>query len=245
MGQRIRRHLGKVTRYTTAYSSFVARLGEVNTLRRFALERERKDPIGLRREISALCRGSVVLLSSHVEAYVKEAGELAIESLHSRAVSRNSVASKFYYHISKHHLDEIQDTSDPDKIAEKIFDFLRSDLHYWSRTGPFPQSIPTDRFNKGFSNPAFEKTRAYFNRFGYSTYKNDLMRQLQSQFLPTVNMVDQLVDTRNKIAHGELTATKTPSEIKEMTKIIQTYCAATDSVFATWWKDNFCTIRST
>lgn len=139
-----------MARYTAAYSSFVARLDEVDTLRRFALEKERKDPVGFGREVSALCRGSVVLLSSHLEAYVKEAGELALDSLHTKAVSRNSVTSKFYYHISKNYLDEIQDTSDPEKIAEKVFDFLHSDLGYWSRFGPFPQSIPTDRFNKGF-----------------------------------------------------------------------------------------------
>jgi hypothetical protein len=185
-----------VARYTAAYSSFVARLDEVDTLRRFALEKERKDPIDLRREISALCRGSVVLLSSHLEAYVKEAGELALDSLHAKAVPRKNVTSKFYYHISKNHLDKIQDTSDPEKIAEKVFEFLHSDLDYWSRLGPFPQSIPTDRFNKGFSNPAFDKIRAYFNRFGYATYKPDLMRKLQSQFQPTVNMVDHLVDTK-------------------------------------------------
>ena len=232
-----------MARYTAAYSSFVGRLDEVDTLRRFALEKERKDPVGLRQEISALCRGSVVLLSGHLEAYVKEAGELALDSLHLKSVSRTSVASKFYYHISKSYFDEIQNTSDPDKIAEKVFDFLNNDLYYWSRSGPFPQSIPADRFNKGFANPAFKKVKAYFNRFGYSTYKLDLMRELQAQFQPTVNMVDHVVDTRNEIAHGNPAATKTPSEIKDMIQITKTYCAATDSVFASWWKGNFCAIR--
>ena len=67
-----------MSRYTPVYSSFCTRLDEVETLRQFALIREREDPIGLRREINALCRGSVVLLSSHVEAYIKELGELAV-----------------------------------------------------------------------------------------------------------------------------------------------------------------------
>jgi len=56
-------------------------------------------------------------------------------------------------------------------------------------------------------------------------------------------MVDHLVDTRNKIAHGDPVATKTPSDVKAITVLIQKYCAETDSVFASWWKSNFCSIR--
>lgn len=232
-----------MARYTTAYSSFVTRLDEVEALRRFAAEKESEDPIAMRVDISALCRGSVVLLSSHLEAYVKELGELALDSLHTHSVSREDIASRFFYHISKSALDEIKDTADPDKISEKIFEFLRVDGEFWSRSGAFIEPVPSDRFNKGFSNPAFNKIKAYLNRFGYSDYRRDLSLKLQANFQPTINMVDHLVDTRNKIAHGDPSATKTPSEIKDMVGFVKRYCAETDSVFGTWWKARFCSIR--
>lgn len=232
-----------MARYTVAYSSFAMRLDEVETLREFALKKERLDPVNLRREINALCRGAIVLLSSHFEAYVKETGELALDSLYEKAVIRNDLAPRFYYHISKDFLDEVKDTSDPDRIAEKVFRFLQSDGAYWSRSGSFSSSLPVERFNKGFSNPAFSKIKKYFNRFGYSDYSRDLSSNLQAQFYPITNMIDHLVDTRNKIAHGDPTASKTPSEVKDMIVMVKKYCAATDSVFATWWKANFCTIR--
>jgi hypothetical protein len=230
-------------RYTSAYSSFVARLGEVELLRRFAATKEKSDALGLRSEINALCRGGVVLLCGHLEAFIKELGEVALDSIHSKKVPRAEVASRLYYHISKNVLDEIQDTSDADKVADKIFAFISSDLPYWSRVGPFPQQVPAERFNKGFSNPGFKKIKRYFNRFGYSDYSHDLAKILKANYQLTVNTVDHLVDIRNKIAHGDPAATKTPAEVKNLVEAIRLYCVTTDSAFASWCRATFCSIR--
>lgn len=232
-----------MARYTVAYSEFRNRLSEVDTLRSLALQKERRDPVGDRHAINALCRGSVILLCSHLEAFIKELGELALDSMHARNVPRDNIALPLYYHISKNYIDEVKETSDPEKIAAKIFDFVQNDISYWSRTGPFPQPVSIEKFNAGFSNPGFKKIKAYFNRFGYLDYQRDLASRLQAQFLPTINMVDHLVDTRNKIAHGDPIATKTPSEVKAITLLIQRYCSETDSAFASWWRSNFCSIR--
>jgi hypothetical protein len=232
-----------MARYTSAYSSFVERLEEVELLRRLASQREKSDAISLRNEINALCRASIVLLSAHLEAYIKELGEVALMGIHDKSVARASLAPQFYYHISKDILDQVRDTARPDRIATKLFDFLANDLVFWDRTGPFPHPLPIDRFNHGFSNPAFDKIRAYFNRFGYSHYKRDLGRVLKVNYVATINMVDHLVDTRNRIAHGDPAITKTPSDVKDMIEIIQGYCIATDGVFGTWCKTNLCAIR--
>jgi len=219
------------------------RLDEVHLLRRVASAKEKRDPVNLRHEINAFCRAAIVLLCAHLEDYIKELGEVALTNITVRSVPRVRLADQFYYHISKDMLRVLKDTSDPEKLATKLFTFLNSDLPYWSRAGPFPQPLPVDRFNKGFSNPFFEKTRAYFNRFGYSDYKGDLARLLTAKYNATVNMVDHLVDTRNKIAHGDLTTTKPPADVKDMILIIQAYAGATDAVFGSWCKTNLCTIR--
>lgn len=232
-----------MSRYTAAYSGLVTRLGEVETLRRFAAEKERQNAVRLRTEVNALCRGAVVLLSSHLEAFIRELGELALDSLHSKGVQRSALDSRIFYHISRNLLDELEDTLDPGKKGEKVFSFIQSDIHFWSRNGPFPLPIPAERFNKGFSNPSFDKIRAYFNRFGYSIYTADLAAHLKAAYQPTVNMVNHLVDTRNKIAHGDTGVTKTPSEVSGMMSLIRCFCSSTDSVFALWWKAKFCSIR--
>lgn len=232
-----------MARYTSAYSSFLDRMEEVEVLRRSAAYKEKRDPVNCRNEINALCRGAIVLLCSHLEAFIKELGEVALDSLHDKSVSRTKMASRLYYHISKDIIDELRDTDNPDEIVGKVFAFIQSDLSFWSRNGPFPQPIAADRFNKGFSNPAFRKIRSYFGRFGYSEYSRDLASLLKAQYSPTINMVDHLVDTRNKIAHGDPAAIKTPSEVKDMIRLIRICCVSTDAVFATWCGATLCRIR--
>ena len=235
-----------MTRYTKAYSAFTKGLAEVETLCHIASLREKRDPIGLKEEINALSRSSIVLLSSRLEAYVKELGGIALDSLYEKSVPREKMPSQFYYHISKDKLDEIQDTSDPEKIARKVFLFIERDLPYWSRAEAFPKEIPIDRFNMGFSNPTLKRIGKYFNRFGYSgeDYQHDLYKRLANACLPTTNMVNQLVYTRNKIAHGDPMATQTPLELAKMIETIRLFCRCTDEVFASWWKTHFCSIRS-
>lgn len=232
-----------MAKFTPAYSSFVVRMAEVEILRQSAAKKERADPVTLGSEINALCRGAVVLLCGHLEAFIKELGEVALDSFYAKRLTRTKIASRLYYHISKDLLDEIQDTENPEAIVAKMFSFIQSDLPFWSRNGPFPQPIVSDRFNKGFANPAYSKIRSYFGRFGYTQYSNDLAILLKAQYNPTINMVDHLVDIRNKIAHGDPTATKTPSEVKDMIRLIRTYCGSTDKVFASWCGSTLCRIR--
>ncbi len=202
-----------MARYTTAYSSFVVRIGEVETLRRLAAAIERDDPVIRRAEVNACCRGAIVLLSSHLEAYVKELGEVSLSAIQVRSVSRSKLAPQFFYHVSKDLLRDVREAADPSIIADKVFVFLQNDAAFWDRTGPLPTAVAVDRFNKGFSNPGYGKIDSYLKRFGYSTFQRDLATNLRANYLVTVNMVNHLVDTRNRIAHGDPLITKTPSDV--------------------------------
>jgi hypothetical protein len=243
MARQDRYGTGLMARYTSAYSSFVGRLAEVENLRYAAAIQELRDAVANRQHINALCRGAIVLLSAHLEAYIRELGEILLIELHQRSIDRSKLKSRFFYHLSKHALDEIQTTSDHDKIAEKVFAFIAKDLGYWDRSGCFPNALPAELFNKGFSNPTFNKIKTYLNRFGYEEYKAHLSAKLKSEYNTTINMVDHLVDTRNKIAHGDSSISKTPDDLEDMIKIIKKFCAVTDDVFGAWCRDKLCSIR--
>lgn len=232
-----------MSRFTSSYSEFVARLSEIDTLCKLAGERERKAPILLRAEINALVRGAIVLLCANLEAYIKELGELSLESLDVKNVSRAKLSPRFYYFLSQDKIKEIKDANEQKIIAERIFDFMERDRDLWSRTGAFPRSLEADRFNGGFSNPTFEKIKAYLGRFDYSSYKNDLQARLKANYNSTITTINHLVEIRNKIAHGDASATKTPSEVKNMIAVVRQFCLATDSVFAGWWGKHYCSIR--
>lgn len=233
----------KMARYTTAYSSFVERMDEVAVLRKSAARLEKLDPISNRKQIDALCRGGIVLLSSHLEAFVKELGELLLSRLFDKGVSRSLLDERFFYHVSKERLDNIKDATDPEAVAKSIFEFLSADQDLWVRTGMLPRYVDSERFNRGFSNPKFKKIKSYFNRFGFQAYHSELQRNLTRNFAPYTNMVNHLVDTRNLIAHGDPGATKTPAEVKDMVDIVIQFCRATDQVFASWCKTKYCSIR--
>jgi len=232
-----------MARYSDAYRAFTSRLGEVHLLRTKAEQQERHDPIGNADEINALCRGSIVLLCSHVEAYIKELGELTLDRFYKNGITRDSLSERLFYHISKDVVDEIKDTSGSDAIAKKLFVFVNNDSEFWSKNGPFPKQIPSERFNKGFSNPAFKKVRGYLARFGYDKFKNDLDVKLGAKAQPTINMLNHLVTTRNNIAHGDPTATKTPQDLKDMINVVVLFCRTTDQVFGDWCRDQYCAIR--
>lgn len=232
-----------MSRHTDAYSKFLIQAGETEILRKSASKLERNSPIINGDKINALCRGAIVLLSSSLEAYIKGLGESLLDKLYTKNITRKSINSQLFYHISKDIIKSIQESTDPEVIADKIFNFIDRDACFWSKDGHFNKPIPTDIFNYGFSNPAFKKIQKYFNRFGYVEYKNDLRKNLTTDYWHITNTVDHLVAIRNSIAHGDPYAAKTPSELHELALAIKHFCKSTDDVFSSWCKLTYCTIR--
>ena len=232
-----------MARYTSAYSSLVTHAKEVETLQRLAARKERSDPIGCKHEIESLSRGAVVLLCAHLEGYIKELGEVTLDSIYKQGVDRRKISPSVYYHISKDMLETIKNTQNHNAISTHVFNLLQNDLEYWERSGSFPSPIPSDRFNKGFASPSHKKITTYLKRFGYNSFIGDMKTRLKGRYIIISNAIDHLVDTRNKIAHGDPSASKTPNELQEMLTITKEYCRAVDSVFAFWCKNALCSIR--
>ena len=230
-------------RYTKAYSEFAGGLVEVNTLWRLAASREKDDAMRHGREIDALCRGSIVLLSGRLEGYIRGVTQVALEEMYEKSVPRTDVPVRLYYYISRDIIKRIMDATEPDRIGRGIFKFIDDELPYWSREGAFPQPIDTEKYGRGFANPKFERVKKYFGRLGYDDYHTDLQTKLRGAFMPTITAVDLLVDTRNKIAHGDLEQKRTAGEVAEAIRMTRDFCAATDGVFGAWWRQKFCSIR--
>ena len=230
-------------RFTTAYSDYIVRTAEVDILVRRATKLERAAPVANTDEIRALCRAATVLLCSHLEGYVKDLGEVTVDRLYGSAVPRDRLGERFFYSISKNHFDEMRDTADPAKLATKMFAFLDQDSHFWSRTGPFPNPVPYDRFSAGFASPSVDKVCAFLGRFGAGNLKKDLMRTLAADWAPVSNMVENVVATRNSIAHGDSLVSKTPGDVAQMLIIVKQFVKAVDGAFGGWCRSNLCPIR--
>jgi hypothetical protein len=233
-----------MSRYSVAYGEFVSRCDEVLILVRRARTIERsKEAFQRGQEIDALCRGALVLLSSHIEAYVKELGECLLDAIFTKSVCRSKLSASFFYHASKVVLDKIRDTGEPERISSDVFEFIRSDADLWSKVGALPRPVDAEQFNLGFANPKFEKIKKYLSRFGYGTLRHDMNRILRADAVVVVGNLDQIVDIRNAIAHGEASAKKTPSEVRTLIMSATTFCRTLDSGFGDWCRDNICPIR--
>ncbi len=234
-----------MTRFTPVYGEFVDRLDEIILLRSKAAALARtKLAVRHGAEISALCRGSVVLLSSHIEAYIKELGEHTLDAIYDNRVCRSKIALPFFYHLSRGRIENVRSGSQPTMIAEHVRSFVEHDATMWVAQGGFPTPIGAQDFNGGFSNPSFDKVKAYLGRFGYESFRQDFMRRLGRAALPTITGLNQIVDARNSIAHGDPTATKTPAEVKGMIELAKVFCRTVDTLFAEWCSANLCKIRN-
>ena len=233
-----------MSRYTEAYSGLVGRLPEVETLYKLANRHlVSVGPLTGARVSNPLCRAGVVLLSSHIEGYIEDLSEVILRSIYENNASKKDLGSRFPYYFSRDLIGEIGDTRDPDKISEKIYTLFERDKHIWCSREKFSKELPADRFASGFSTPRFDEISRFVARFGYSDYRRDLGRNLQGNFQPCIRMVDNVVDQRNKIAHGDTVTTATPTDLQDMVRLVRIFCRSTDEVVGNWFKTIGCPIR--
>ena len=234
-----------MARYTSAYSQFIRRMDEIDLIRSVAREIEKKGPTRPNLETTrGLCRGGIVLLCSHIEGYIEDLATLGLNNLADNHVPKSAIESLFKYHLSRDLIAQISDSNDPQRIAERVDGFLLRDGHIWDSSPSFSPPLPVDEFVGRFSTPTHDNIRRFLGRFGYLTFSRDLAVQLKANMPICTNMVDQVVDRRNKIAHGDLLAFGTPNDLEEMSRLIRIYCRHTDQVVGNWFKSVGCIIRN-
>ena len=233
-----------MARYTEAYSGFVTGVGEIRALVRLAkAENRAKGPLGDAPTARALCRAAVVLLCSRIEGYVEDLAEVIVNRVVENGIAKRSLSPRLLYYCSKDVIDDIRDTRDPDKVAGKIATIFERDLDVWCDRESFSEELPLERIVAGFSTPRFKEVRKFIARFGYSDYRGDLASHLRANYLPCINMVDNVVEQRNKIAHGSVAPVGTPRDVKSMLDLVQVFCRTTDVVVGDWFRNLGCPIR--
>ena len=233
-----------MSRYTEAYSRFLKRLSEVETLLRLARDTSRTLPVLAALPVTGpLCRSGVVLLCSHVEGFVEDIGKKAIEEISARSLPKARLGPRFRYHLSRDIIRKIKDSTDPADVASGIEQLLARDGHIWDTSINFRSPLLDEIFIGDFVNPTHKRIRKFFDRFGYSRYENDLAAQLAANFMACTNMVDQVVHQRNQIAHGDTTTIGTPNDLAQMIDLVKMYGRAMDFVVAGWFRAQGCPIR--
>ena len=234
-----------MARYTSAYSQFIGRMSEIESILSVARGLGRIGNIRTNLQLTrGLCRGGIVLLCGHIEGYIEDLVTLGITRLPEDRVRKEAMSSVFKFHLSRDLILDISSSTNPEVVVTKVEAFLSRDGHIWDSSPHFSFPIPVENFVGRFSTPTHENIRLFFRRFGYVGFHDDLAVQLRANLPICTNMVDQVVHQRNRIAHGDVLAYGTPADLEQMCRLVRLYCRNTDQVVANWFKGIGCIIRN-
>lgn len=233
-----------MARYTSAYSGLAPRLQEIETIvttaRAITGRRTVRDPVG---RTNSLCRGGIVLLSSHVEAYIKELSVVALERVGRNRMPKASFDDVFKYYLSRDLIRDIQSSQRPDSIARNVHRLYERDGHIWDASTLFTQPLSYETFVADVPSPNHDGVCQTLRRFGYTEFHHDLQAALNRDFMACRTQLDHVVDQRNKIAHGDFTVAGSPTDLDVMRHYVKAYCRQADQVVGDWFRTKGCPIR--
>ena len=234
-----------MARYTIAYSAFVNNLQEVQELLVLA-EKNQVDNVYFVRctakERRDLYITAIILLSNCIKEYIENLAELILCKVVEKRIRKAKLPQQLLYFFPKDLLDDIYNTEEPEYIAKKIKKLFSCD-YFLGGSDYFNDNFRKDLFVYGFSNPGCRSIRLFFSRFGYINYSCDLENNLKSKYLLCTNMVDNVANEKNKIAHGYVTTITTPGDLADMLNLTHLFCRSTDKVIGDWFKKIGCPIR--
>ncbi|NCQ64971.1 MAG: hypothetical protein GW757_13765 [Alphaproteobacteria bacterium] len=204
---------------------------------------ERAAPVTYADQVSAMTRGGVVLLSSHLEGFAKKLVELAVERIFDKQICMSKLPARFIYYSSQDLISNIVDSQHPDTIAKNLLALQSRDGKQIKSSGPLVAPIDFEVFERGFSTPKYKPIDKFLKRVGYNSLLGDLKARQRGQFQIIKNSVENLVDTRNAIAHGDSAEKRTPSELQSHIDFVKIFCRDTDVVFCDWYGANVCPLR--
>lgn len=214
-----------------AFRRFETRLAEVHHLIVLSQHKVsgRRLKLATDEHSAALCRAATVLLSSHIQGFVEDLSDVVVKSFINDSVPAAKIPDAFRYFASKNAIISIVSTQGAQTV-ERIRTYLSDFGYLIETTGPAHPELSSLPYKDGFGNPTVDEVKQFLKRFGFTNFEGEMKRRLKRDWLLVENAVDQTVDRRNKIAHGDPLATLTPSELKQYMSLVRKFCATADAV---------------
>ena len=243
-----------MARYTRAYCSFTDDLKNIENFLKLTAHRsiDFRNP-NIANVNNLVYRASIVLLSSAMEGYVKELAGIVLERVSKRRATKRKLKlpDDFRYYLSADIIWGIRQSQDPKKMTKKIVSLFQRDSGIWSGEETFPAKLYDTHHEyfvqnvvRGITNPRVENLQRFMKRIGYQNYQTDMRRSLKAHYLLYENMVNSVIDRRNKIAHGDMRDTVTSADVTDMLRLTRLFFRETDVLVANWYRDTVgCAIR--
>lgn len=233
-----------MNKLTAAVYRFDERISEVNHLKLMAKKYtamksilNNKDKLA---HNNALVRSATVLLSSHIQGYVEDVVELALEQLVVDQVSAEEIPDTLRFFAARSAIKPIRESGDPDAIIKKIRDLNTNHSKIIQKEGAVDPSFLGSEYKNGFANPTIDEIQKFLRRFGITDYDGQMGKRLKNEWPIISNAVNQIVDRRNKIAHGDVQATLTVQELHIYIGFSRKFVRATDKVITSTFRKKGC-----
>ena len=171
----------------------------------------------------AINRASVVMLSSHLEKYLHAVNEEATMLLNSVPISATRLPDIMKLQHSQQPITQLSATQ-WDNRAAHLTAFASGDGWLWSNgTG----QLAHERLIMWMKTPKTRRIARLFRLWGIADIFAEITRsQLTRQRL--VLKLDELVEKRNNIAHGDIHVDATPTDLTEYRQRVSEFCSRAD-----------------
>ncbi len=180
------------------------------------------------RVVRAINRGSVVLLSSHLERYLRGLNEEAVGVIDAATVGGYALPETLRLQHSKIPIDELA-AAQWDNRAAMLSQLVEKDGWLWGSTPK--ANLEHDRLLRWMKSPSPKRASRMFKLWGVSDIFSAITRQPRTKQRMMLKL-EELVDKRNDIAHGDSGAEATYQDIASYVAVVRTFCERADRILA-------------
>lgn len=178
--------------------------------------------------VRAINRASVVLLSSHLERYLRAVVDEAVSHVNAQGVAADRLPLMLRLQHSRQSAEDLALAQWTNR-EELLTRFAATDAWLW---GGMPRGeLAADRLLSGMVSPKPNSIKRLFEMWGIGDIFGAITRKAHVRGRLWMK-VGELVDKRNNIAHGDTTVAATHNDIVGYLSATRRFCVRVDRAFS-------------
>jgi hypothetical protein len=209
-----------------ALAGLQAGVAEVKALRQHYVVRRGHIPSGIEADAArAHGRASVVLLSSHWERYFRAVNEEAVAWLNSVGCSAAQLPLNLRLQHTRKEVDELG-TMDWTRRENRLLDFASQEATLWTSSGT-TGNLQHHRLLTWMKSPKPSEVIKFYELYDLNKIFHTVTRKPSTRGALFLN-INELVEKRNFIAHGDATTQAPPTDITRYLGSVSSFAIAAD-----------------
>lgn len=178
--------------------------------------------------VRAINRASVVLLSSHLESYIRSVNEAAVEAVNQSSIVGSHLPLELRLNHTRVAIDALA-SKQWDQRADGLREFISTEAWLW--VGVTKAELEHARLLTWLKSPSPERLVTFFKLWGIKNIFTSITRTQHTRNDFWLRL-KELVEKRNLIAHGDGTTEATANDISNYVRAVRDFCERSDRALA-------------